>query len=184
MKLSPLDIRRQTFQKKFRGYDPLEVSQFLDLVAAEMEQLQADFQSVSRKAEEMETLLQKYSEIERHMNDALVEAKKTGEMSKLNAEREGTLIVREAEAKAADIMASTRQQLAKVESDLELLRSQKESYLVRFRSLMRSQLELVNLLSAEDQKPARAGATPSSASKASPAEIPARRPGPEDQPTE
>ena len=39
MKLSPLDIKKQEFGKKFKGFSPDEVNSFLDMIADEMEDL-------------------------------------------------------------------------------------------------------------------------------------------------
>ncbi|MFQ5630060.1 MAG: DivIVA domain-containing protein, partial [bacterium] len=39
MKLTPLDIKKQEFKKNLRGYDPIEVDAFLEMVANEFESL-------------------------------------------------------------------------------------------------------------------------------------------------
>jgi cell division initiation protein len=39
MKLTPLDIRKQEFRKTLRGFDPIEVQTFLEMVGEEYEQL-------------------------------------------------------------------------------------------------------------------------------------------------
>jgi cell division septum initiation protein DivIVA len=157
------------------------------MVANELEALQNEYQSAFHRVEELENTLRKYDEMERFMKEALVDAKKTGEMAKINAEKESTLIIREAETRAQEILSNTKQQLSKLEGDVELLRSQKDTYLVRFKSLMRSQLELINLLSASDEKPARETPGPVPPSTAPTAEYPAfaakmktQNPGPED----
>ena len=42
MKISPMDIQRQTFGQRFRGLDPDEVRAFLAAVAEEMAALQRE----------------------------------------------------------------------------------------------------------------------------------------------
>jgi len=37
VKLTPLDIKKQEFKRSLRGYDPVEVDAFLDMVADEFE---------------------------------------------------------------------------------------------------------------------------------------------------
>lgn len=39
MKITPLDIQQQQFRVKFRGFDMVEVDNFLDVVANEYEEL-------------------------------------------------------------------------------------------------------------------------------------------------
>jgi cell division initiation protein len=39
MKITPLDIQQQQFRVKFRGFDMVEVDNFLDQVANEFEEL-------------------------------------------------------------------------------------------------------------------------------------------------
>jgi cell division initiation protein len=38
MKLTPLDIRKQEFKRIMRGYDPVEVVTFLEMVASDLEE--------------------------------------------------------------------------------------------------------------------------------------------------
>ena len=39
MNLTPLDIRKQSFQRTLRGFDPDEVQAFLEMAAEEFERL-------------------------------------------------------------------------------------------------------------------------------------------------
>ena len=65
MKLTPLDIRKQEFKKLMRGYDPVEVDTFLEMVAADLEEaLKAQKESRDRIIE-LETQLKDYRQIEK-----------------------------------------------------------------------------------------------------------------------
>ena len=51
MKLTPLDIRKQEFKKLMRGYDPVEVDTFMEMVAADLEEaLKAQKESRDRRS--------------------------------------------------------------------------------------------------------------------------------------
>ena len=55
MKLTPLDIKKQEFKKVMRGYDPVEVDTFMDMMANEFEDLLKQQKEMRDKQVELET---------------------------------------------------------------------------------------------------------------------------------
>ena len=70
MSISPLDIRKQEFQRVMRGYDPDEVRSFLDRVASELEAAKAATAALDEKLKESEDRLGHYRLIERNLQRA------------------------------------------------------------------------------------------------------------------
>lgn len=132
MKITPLDIQQQQFRVRFRGFDMVEVDNFLELLANEFEEL---IKENNQLREEDRRKLARINELEaeeRELRDLLLSAKKITEEMKNNARREGELIIEEAKAQARQIIEHAQEQALKIEADinnLKKLRSQLEASL-------------------------------------------------------
>ena len=74
MKLTPLDVRKQQFKKLMRGYDPVEVDTFLEMVAVDMEELLRLQRDARDRTVELETQLKDYRQIEKPLQQTLLQA--------------------------------------------------------------------------------------------------------------
>jgi len=85
--LSPLDIQKQTFVRKFKGYDPDEVRVYLQMVAEEIERLVRDVDRFSRENAMLREDLEDHSQREQILKDTLLSAQKVSEEVKANARK-------------------------------------------------------------------------------------------------
>lgn len=149
-KLTPLDIRKQEFPQRFRGYDPDEVDTFLDLIADDAEGLTNERNQLQDRVATLESQLAEFREMERSLRDALVMAEKMSTEANENAQRRIDSILREAEVKAIGIIgeaeSKSRDILMDAENrrralllELEALESQRSYALSKFRSLLDDQ---------------------------------------------
>lgn len=146
MQLSPMDIRRHTFTKSFQGFDRDEVTHFVEMVAGTTEALASERDALSAQVSELKGSLEKYEKIERTLQEMLLQSQKTVEEARTNAERESMIIVREAEIRASEIKKSAERDLDEMKRSITILRDQKKIYLVKFRTLIKSQIEMLTLL--------------------------------------
>jgi|YelNatPaOPRAMG01_1025707.scaffolds.fasta_scaffold122368_2 cell division initiation protein len=153
MKITPLDIQQQQFRVRFRGFDMVEVDNFLELLANEFEEL---IKENNQLREEDRRKLARINELEaeeKELRDLLLSAKKITEEMKNNARREGELIIEEAKAQARKIIDNAQAQALKIETEinnLKKLRAQLEASLkatidMHLRLLESYQEEKVNL---------------------------------------
>ncbi len=149
MKLSPLDIKKQTFQKKVRGFDTQEVTFFLDEVADSYEELLQERNQLSDKVIELETNLKRYSEVEQTLKDTLITAQESSTRSIENSQQKATLIIREAELKANKILQEAEQQEAKIQERIYSLISEKRNFAAKLKHLASSQIEFVTMIEQE-----------------------------------
>ncbi len=132
MKITPLDIQQQQFRVRFRGFDMVEVDNFLELLANEFEEL---IKENNQLREEDRRKLARINELEaeeKELRDLLLSAKKITEEMKNNARREGELIIEEAKAQARKIIDNAQAQALKIETEinnLKKLRAQLEASL-------------------------------------------------------
>jgi cell division initiation protein len=146
MKLTPLDIKKQEFKKVMRGYDPVEVDTFMDMMANEFEDLLKQQKEMRDKFLELETQLRDYRQIEKTLQQTLLQAQETTGRTYEAARREAETIVREAEGKASKIVEQASMDLARMNAHIAQLRGKKDSLLGRLRVLLSSELDLIKTL--------------------------------------
>ena len=97
MKLTPTDIQRQTFGKRFRGFDPDEVRAFLAAVAEEMAALQRERDGTEQQLRHLELIVNEHREREAILKNTLLTAQKVAEDIRESARREADTVVKQAE---------------------------------------------------------------------------------------
>ena len=150
MKVTPLDIKKQRFKIKVRGYDPDEVETFLEMVADEYETILNDRNRIGEEYTKSKIQLQDYQQVEKTLQDTLMNAQETVSQSRENSKREANILVREAELKAERVLDEAREKLDRMKNDLLILRAQKESFAKRLKHLLESQIELIKVLEIDD----------------------------------
>lgn len=170
MPLTPLDIRNKTFRRAFRGYDEEEVDAFLEQVMREFEQLLRDNAALREQVEMYSSRLQQYENLEHTLHNALIVAQQTADEVRAAARREAELVVEEARRQAEDVLRQAREQADALERAAAELGRRARAFRAQLRSLLQSQLELL------DQEFARLGAAESAPGRGAP---PAARPAAE-----
>lgn len=150
MRLTPLDIKKQEFKRILRGFDPLEVETFLEMVANEYEGLLKEVETLRMENQTLATQLKDFQQVEQTLKETLVNAQESINRARANTEKEANLIVHEAELRAEKLMDGARREVDRLKNELVVLRSQKESLATRLRHLLQSQIELIEVLQSED----------------------------------
>jgi cell division initiation protein len=147
MRITPLDIRKQPFRKTLRGFDPDEVNSFLEMVASEFESIIKQDNEFSSQVKNLEQRLEQYVTIEKTLNDTLLTAQKATDEARLNAQKEAELIIKDAQIRAGRYEDESRRRVHELESELVTLKTQRDSFLARFRAMLKTQLELLSVIS-------------------------------------
>ncbi len=143
MRLTPLDIREQQFRRVMRGVDAEEVQQFLTAVAGEFETLVGSNNDLRQRVVELEEKITEYRNMEKALRDTLLTAEKVMGDAKESAQREASLILREAELAAERTRGRVTGEMQRLQDELAGLRRLKDAYVARVRWLLRSHLELL-----------------------------------------
>jgi cell division initiation protein len=155
MKITPLEIKRQQFKKVMRGYDPVEVDTFLDMISHELEEILTRNKELKDKIIELETQLKDYKNMEKTLQQTLLQAQETSGKEIANSRREATIIVQEAELKASQIVDKARMDFARVKEEIANLKARKESILSRLKVLLTSEVDLIKALEVDDDEGSR-----------------------------
>ena len=141
--LTSMDVLQQRFQVKFRGYDVQDVDSFLELVAKEMEKLIGDNARTEKEIHLLKQELHSYREKEKSINAALLTVQKISTDVKDNAHKEADLITSEAKVEAEKIVGAARQELAKLQEDINSMKQRKIQFEASFRSILETHLRLI-----------------------------------------
>jgi cell division initiation protein len=143
MKITPLDIQQQQFRVKFRGFDMVEVDNFLDLVANEFEELLRDNKRVKEEDGQKAQRIQELEGAEKELRNALISAQQICEEIKNSARREGELIIEEAKGNARKIMEAAQSQAMQVEAEIAQLKRQRAEFEASLKAVVEMHLRLL-----------------------------------------
>ncbi len=166
--LTPLDIQNREFKKGFRGYNENEVDEFLDRIVADYEKLLRENEKLKERVGANDKEITHYKGLEQNLQDTLIVAQKTAE-DVLNAARKNAKEIRENAANEAQTVHEntireaqnirvqaqldakrhvdeTIFKLTTIVSEYDKLVREKNSFLVKMRAALESELAVVNQL--------------------------------------
>ena len=154
MRITPLDIRKQPFRKTLRGFDKDAVNSFLEMVATEFEKANTQKDELATKVKVLQARIDEYEKIEKTLNETLLTAQRATDEARLNAQKEAELILKDAQIRADKYEDRSRQNVNTLEAELNSLKIQRDSFLARFKSMLRDQLSLAEVIcdSIENEK--------------------------------
>ena len=126
MRLTPLDIQQREFKKSFRGYDSIDVDEFLNKIHSEYETLYSENKSLKEQTFKLQDEIKTFIEMEKTLKSALVNAQKSVQDMIRNAKKESELILKEAELNSEKIIEDSRLEAKDIMVDIKKLAQQKE----------------------------------------------------------
>jgi cell division initiation protein len=150
--ITPLDIKKHEFSTRFKGVDPDEVRALLETIARDFEELTRQNIQLSERLKIAEERLNHYRLIEKTLQDAVITIQNTLEEKRKVAQQEAEAIITDARQKATDELQGSREQLAHLRSEIQVLESQKMQFFVRFRNLLRSQAQILDAMMEAEEK--------------------------------
>lgn len=143
MKITPIDIAHKTFSKKMMGLDTVEVMDFLQEVASQMEALIHERNALKETLREKELSLLEYKERDKILKDTITTATQMAERLKQDAEREGKLIITDAQQKAEIMIRDSRDSLKKMYQEITDLKRVRMQFEANLRALAQAHLTLI-----------------------------------------
>jgi cell division initiation protein len=155
MKITPLDIKKQEFKKVLRGYDSVEVDSFMQMLSNEFAELVHDNNDLKDQLLQFDTQLRDFKQMEKTLQQTLLQAQEASDKSAENTRRESQLIIQEAELKANQLLEKARNDVSRAKDEVATLKSKKESLISRLKVLLNSEIELIKMLELDDDDMSR-----------------------------
>lgn len=146
--ITPMDIHNKTFSKKLRGYADDEVNSFLEEVASDYERIYREYREMEEQMDSLKSRLAHYEKMEATMSSTLVMAQETAENVKTTAKKEADVIVREAQNKAAQIVAGAEAARRKMNADVVKTEGDLNLYIEKLLANFTSALNIVKAAKA------------------------------------
>jgi cell division initiation protein len=125
--LTPLEIQKQSFARKLKGFDPNEVRGYLQMVAEEIETLLLSVDRLSRENAMLREDLDDHNQRERILKDTLLSAQRVSEEVKSNARKEAELIVKDAELLSERLVSQAMTRVADLERAIQDLKVERRA---------------------------------------------------------
>lgn len=161
MPITSLEIKDKTFSTKFRGFDPEEVDEFLDIVVRDYEGLVRNNHEMERHIRSLEERLSYFDEMKDSLSQSVLIAQDTAERVKQaaqersnniiqQAEQDAQRLLEEAKYKANEILRQATDNAKKVAVETEELKNKSRVFHQRLKSTIESQLAIVESSDWED----------------------------------
>lgn len=145
MNLSPMDIQKQGFRKKLRGYDVEEVRAYLGLVAEEVADLHREDASLKQELQSLRALVEEHRQRETILKNTLLTAQRVSEEVKENARRQAAAMVREAELQGDKLLELAQSRAHDLERSILDLRAHRSSLRTDIRALITRLTQILDL---------------------------------------
>lgn len=155
MAITALEIKEKTFGTKFRGYNVLEVDEFLDIIVDDYEDLVRKNRELESTVKALEEKVNYFSEMKESLSQSVILAQETAEKVKNSANDEATNLlnkaeyeaqhlVDEAKSKAMEILRDATDDAKRVAIETEDLKRQSRLFHQRLLVAVEGQLGLAN----------------------------------------
>lgn len=154
MKITPLDIQQQQFRVRFRGFDMVEVDNFLDLLAGDFEELLKEMNQLREEDRRKLARINELGAAEKELRDALVSVQHITDEMKNNARKEAELILEEAKAQGRRIVENAQGEALKIEGEINQLKRQRAQFEASLRATFEMHRQLLEVSREETREPA------------------------------
>lgn len=144
--LTPIDIQRQDFEVKLRGYNADEVDDFLDLVGKDYEKLYKENAELKERVKQLDTAVEQYKAMEATLQQSIVLAQTAAEDIKKSAAEKANVIVNEAQSKSENMYRQLDQDIQNKRNELASVQVEVSGYKTRIKGICSALLEMLDKL--------------------------------------
>src|SRR5438552_3921491 len=151
-RMTPLEIQKREFSRRWKGLDPVEVQTFLADVAENMEALARENSDLDARLRYLEQENEEHRERERLLKQTLVSAQQASEDIRGTARKEAELVVREAQDSAERLSHSALQRSAEIEKAIHELKIQRANFRLQLQKMLELFGSVLEFDKEEDDK--------------------------------
>lgn len=151
-RLTPLEIQKHRFSRKWKGLDPTEVGAFLDLAAEEMEALARENAGLLGRIRGLEEENAEHRERERILKDTLLSAQRASDDIRGAAQSKAELMIQEAEDSAERLTHNALQRAAEIEKAIHELKLQRASFRLEVQKMLELFQQAVEMDRQQDEQ--------------------------------
>ena len=142
---TPIDLENINFKKTAFGYDKDEVMEFVENIYKDFDKLYKENLTLKDKNNMLSDAIREYKSMEDALRDTVVTAHSISDEIKKNAHKESENIVKEASVQKDEMLSKANQELEVVRGQIATLKQEFNIYKSKIRSLIQSQIEILEL---------------------------------------
>jgi cell division initiation protein len=151
-RLTPLEIQKHRFSRRWKGLDPTEVGVFLDMAAEEMEALARENAGLQGRIRGLEEENAEHRERERVLKDTLLSAQRASDDIRGAAQKKAELMVQEAEDSAERLTHNAMQRAAEIEKAIHDLKLQRASFRLEVQKMIEMFQQVLEMDRKQDEQ--------------------------------
>ena len=149
--ITPLDIRKRSFSKRFRGFDTAEVSQFLEGMGEDIEELYRRLDELERENDRLKGENLRFRETEATLKETLLLAQRSAEGLRTTSEREAEQRIAEAERQGERLMHHAMEHAADTEKKIRELRVERKNFHLKLQAMLDMFQQVLNFDREEEE---------------------------------
>jgi len=135
-RLTPLEIQKREFSRRWKGLDPQEVQHFLLEAAEDMEMVARENADLETRIRSLQQENEEHRERERILKQTLLSAQQASEDIRGAARKEAELVVREAQDSAEKLTHHALQRSAEIEKAIHELKVQRANFRLQLQKMI------------------------------------------------
>jgi len=143
MKLSPILIKKQEFEKSMRGYNVEEVHAFLEKLSTDIEEILNENEQLQNEVSRLKSELDDFHRIEQKLQEKLLQTEETSAQAIESAKKQSAVIIKEAEIKASQLIQKAEEKVNQMQNAAMALREEKDLIIARLKAIVSSQANLL-----------------------------------------
>lgn len=148
------EIRQITFEKVVRGYRPEDVESFMEKIADEFEALAAEKQEIEGQLYILAERIEQYKTEEESIKATLISAQKLGESIIAESRQKAEAILKDANIRKNDILASAHEEFAIYEENLARIKKETSDFKIHVLSMYKDHIESLSRVPEIKAEPA------------------------------
>ncbi len=151
-RVTPLEIQKHEFSRKWKGIDPVEVESFLAIVAEEMEEIARANAELETRVRQLQVENAEHRERERILKETLLTAQRASEDIRAAAQRQAEMVVRDAQESGERLTHSALARAAEIEKAIHELKIQRANFRLQLQKMLELFQRVLDFDREEDEK--------------------------------
>jgi cell division initiation protein len=152
MKITPLEIKQQSFEKSLRGYDVADVQAFLTLISNEYEHLLTKNKELEEDIDKLTERVRHYERVEEALHETLQTTKESVGQKMDNARLEAKNLVDKAQMEAEAIIKDANFEKANIRQSIHRLLEKREEIILGISAYLETATQTVQNFRNDDLK--------------------------------
>lgn len=146
-----MELRKRVFGKRFRGFDPAEVTQFLESLAEDLEEEFRSTDELERENNRLKEENARHRETEVTLKETLLMAQRSAEGLRHQSEKEAERVLQEAERQAERLMQQAMERVAETEKRIRELRVERKNFHLKLQGMIDMYQQILLFDKEEDE---------------------------------